>query len=107
MGPFERTFSAIGHDLLGHFGSDKSYASLQDSYYWPNMCQDLENAYIPTCIECQQNKGLMSKLKGPLHPLAVPDVHGDSVCLDFMGPLPEDEGFNCILTMTDCLGSDM
>jgi Integrase zinc binding domain len=37
------------HDTLGHFGFDKSYESLQGSYYWPNMCHDLENAYIPSC----------------------------------------------------------
>ncbi len=27
--------------------------------------------------------------------------------MDFVGPLPEDDGFNCILTITDRLGSDM
>ena len=43
---------------------------------------------------------------GPLHPLPIPDKHGDSVALDFVGPLPEDDGYNCILTMTDHLGSD-
>jgi hypothetical protein len=47
------------------------------------------------------------KVKGPLHPLPIPDAHGDSVCLDFVGPLPEDEGHNCILTLTNRLGSDI
>ena len=37
----------LTHDTLGHFGFDKSYESLHGSYYWPNMHQDLENAYIP------------------------------------------------------------
>jgi hypothetical protein len=27
--------------------------------------------------------------------------------MDFMGPLPEDNGFNCILTMTDRLNADI
>ena len=27
--------------------------------------------------------------------------------IDFIGPLPEDEGFNCIVTMTDRAGSDI
>ena len=27
--------------------------------------------------------------------------------IDFIGPLPIDENYNCILTMTDCLGSDV
>jgi Integrase zinc binding domain len=25
------------HDVLGHFGTNKSYATLQDAYYWLNM----------------------------------------------------------------------
>lgn len=43
----------LAHDSLGHFGSDKSYGSIRESYYWSNMRHDLENAYIPGCIECQ------------------------------------------------------
>jgi hypothetical protein len=27
--------------------------------------------------------------------------------MDFIGPLPLDDSFNCILSMTDCLGSDI
>jgi RNase H-like domain found in reverse transcriptase/Integrase zinc binding domain len=43
----------LAHDTLGHFGFDKSYEALRGSYYWPNMRQDLEKAYIPSCSECQ------------------------------------------------------
>ena len=31
------TLFHLAHDTLGHFGADKSYASLRDVYYWPNM----------------------------------------------------------------------
>jgi hypothetical protein len=27
----------LAHDHLGHFGGDKTYASLRDEFYWPNM----------------------------------------------------------------------
>ena len=27
----------LAHDNSGHFGADKSYATLRDTYYWPNM----------------------------------------------------------------------
>jgi hypothetical protein len=37
----------LAHDMLGHFGADKLYATLWDSYNWPNMRRDLEQAYIP------------------------------------------------------------
>jgi len=97
----------LAHDSMGHFGTDKAYANLRESYYWPNMRRDLENAYVPGCVDCQRNKSQTSKPQGPLHPLRVPDERGSSVAMDFVGPLPEDEGFNCILTMTDRLGSDI
>ena len=96
----------LTHDTLGHFDTDKSYMNLWDAYYWPIMQMDLEKLYVPSCSDCQHNKFHTTKPSGPLHPLPIPDKHGDSVALDFIGPLPEDDGYNCILTMTNCLGSD-
>ena len=97
----------LAHDVLGHFGFDKSYPSLRNSYYWPNMRRDLEMAYIPSCVECQRNKDRTTKPTGPLHPLPVPDARFDTVALDFIGPLPEEDGFNSVLTITDTLGADI
>jgi hypothetical protein len=97
----------LAHDILGHFGFAKLYGSLRDSFYWPNMRRDLELAYIPACPDCQRNKPSTTKPMGPLHPLPIPDQRGDSVAIDFIGPLPEDEGFNCIVTFTDRLNSDI
>jgi hypothetical protein len=97
----------LAHDASGHFGADKSYATLRDAYYWPNMRRDLEKAYIPSCTECLRNKSATRKPTGPLHPLPIPDDRGDSVAMDFIGPLPIDENFDCILSMTDRLGSDI
>jgi hypothetical protein len=34
----------------------------------------------------------------------VPEQKGDSVAIDFIGPLPTDGSFDCILMMTDQLG---
>lgn len=39
--------------------------------------------------------------------MPIPDQCGDSVAMDFISPLPEDNGINCILTMTDRLNSDI
>jgi hypothetical protein len=71
------------------------------------MQRDLVNAYVPSCSECQRNKGQTSKAAGPLHPLPVPDKCFESVAIDFIGPLPKDDGFNAIVTMTDRLGADI
>ena len=73
----------LAHDVLGHFGFEKSYGSLKDSYYWPNMRKDLEDAYIPSCEACQQNKSKTHKPTGPLHPNPVPDGRFESITIDF------------------------
>jgi len=97
----------LAHDNSGHFGADKLYATLHDAYYWPNMRWDLEKSYIPSCNDCLHNKSSTSKPTGQLHPLLIPDEHGDSVVMDFIRPPPIDEGCDCILTMTDHLGSNI
>jgi transposase InsO family protein len=101
------TLFRIAHDKLGHFGTTKTYDALRDSFYWPNMRRDLEQAYIPSCADCQRNKSSTTKPMGPLHPLPVPDRRCDSVAIDFIGPLPLDGTFDCIATFTDRLGSDV
>ncbi|GLB33343.1 putative retrotransposable element tf2 155 kda protein type 1-like [Lyophyllum shimeji] len=102
----ENLFRAA-HDNLGHFGGEKSYASLCESFYWPNMCRDLMRAYVPTCAECQRNKSTTQKPTGPLHPLPIPDSCFSSVTLDFVGPLPEDDSFDQLYTMTCRTGADI
>lgn len=101
------TLFRLAHDDLGHFGADKSYAALRQSFYWPNMRRDLEDSYIPACPECARNKSRTTKPAGPLHPLPTPDKRGDSVAMDFIGPLPLEQGFDGILTITDRLGADI
>ncbi|THG92770.1 hypothetical protein EW026_g8249 [Hermanssonia centrifuga] len=97
----------LAHDTLGHWGSEKSYAAIRASYYWPHMRKELESIYVPACESCQRNKSGTKRPTGPLHPLPVPDSRCDSVAMDFVGPLPEDDSHNCILTITDRLGSDL
>ncbi len=53
------------------------------------------------------NKSPIMKPSGPLHPLPIPDNHGNSIAIDFIGPLPLDSGFNCIATFMDCLCFDI
>lgn len=102
----EHLFHAA-HDAAGHFGADKSYALLHGSYYWPHMRKDLMESYIPSCTECMRNKSKTTATAGPLHPLPVLDKRGDSVAIDFIGPLPEDSGYNMLISMTDRLNSDI
>ena len=94
----------LAHDNLGHFGGNKSYHALWNDFYWPNMWHDLINTYNSSCTECQPDKNRTSKSAGPLHPLPIPDKHFELVAIDFIGPLPKDDGFDAIVTMTNRLG---
>jgi len=71
------------------------------------MRWDLEQGYVSSRPDCQQNKSSTNKPYGPLHPLPIPDQHGDSVTINFIGLLPEDDGKNSIIMFTNCLGSDI
>jgi len=71
------------------------------------MHRDLEESYIPACPDCARNKGRTTKPAGPLHPLPVPDGQGDSIAIDFIGPLPTEQGYDGIMTITDHLGADI
>ena len=106
-GNLRETLFMLAHDVTSHFGFYKTYGSLRNSYYWPNMQRDLEQGYVPSCPECQRNKSSTIKPYGPLHPLPIPDQWGDSVAIDFIGPLPEDDGKNSIIIFTNRLGSDI
>lgn len=77
----------LAHDALGHFGGDKLYPVLCDCYYWPRMRKDLDQGYIPSCIDCQHNKSHTTKPAGPLHPLPIPEgcCDCDSIAIDFVG----------------------
>jgi Integrase zinc binding domain len=107
VGSLREDLFRLAHNSLGHFGFEKSYVFLRDAYYWPNMCKDLQEAYLPACVDCQRNKDPTLKLTGPLHPLPIPDQRGDSIAIDFIGPCPTDDGFDGIVTITDCLGADI
>ena len=71
------------------------------------MRKDLEEGYIPSFVECSQNKSSTSKPTGALHPLPVPDDRCQSISMDFIGPLPLYQGHDCILTISDRLSSDI
>jgi len=107
VGNIRENLFCLAHDTSGHFSADKSYASLHDAYYWPNMHHNLKQAYVPACTDCQHNKSCTKKPASPLHPLPIPDMHGDSIAMDFIRPLPPDNGFDSILSITDCLHSDI
>ena len=106
-GPLQEDLFHLAHNNLGHFGFKKSYKALQHDYYWPNMHKDLSKTYILACVDCQCNRGHTTKLVSPLHPLPVLDQCSNSITIDFIDPCLQDDGFDCIITITNQLGVDI
>ncbi|KAG1664303.1 hypothetical protein FOA52_005701 [Chlamydomonas sp. UWO 241] len=93
------------HDgpLSGHFGRDKTYSRLCQSYYWPRMRAEVED-YCRSCPSCQTIKPSQQKQMGLHKPLQLPDQPGQSASMDLIVGLPRPQsGKTAILVIVDRL----
>jgi hypothetical protein len=64
-------------------------------YYWPQQ-QQYVNRYIDYCNTCKHIKPIKHAPFGLLQPLQIPERLWESISMDFMTGLPEEEGSNTI-----------
>ncbi|KAK2966295.1 hypothetical protein RJ640_018106 [Escallonia rubra] len=90
------------HDTpwAGHPGQRRTYALVEASYYWPQMKDEVE-AYVKTCLVCQQDKVENQLPAGLLEPLPIPAHPWESVSMDFITCLPRSEGCGSIMVVVD------
>ncbi|KAG6506505.1 hypothetical protein ZIOFF_031829 [Zingiber officinale] len=90
------------HDPLwaGHPGVERMLALLGRSYIWPKMENDVE-AYVKTCLVCQQDKTERKKEAGLLQPLPIPEKPWVSVSMDFISGFPKVDGMSSIMVVVD------
>jgi len=81
------------HEILGHFGDQRTCEYVQRWYWWPTMVKDTR-IFCRTCGKCQRAKTPNTKPAGKLHPLPIPARPWDSIGMDFVGPFPENNGMN-------------
>ena len=94
------------HNIIGHFGQFKTSQYIRRYFWWQSMPHDIE-LYCKTCSTCVTSKDTNSKLTGLLHSLPIPDRPGQSIRLDFMGPLPKSNDFDYLLVVIDWLTSQV
>ncbi|TXG73103.1 hypothetical protein EZV62_001682 [Acer yangbiense] len=82
-----------------HPGMTRTLA-LQNSYYWPQMRDDVD-AYVQTCLVCQQDKVEQQRPTGLLEPLPIAGRPWESVSMDFISALPTSEGCGSIMVVID------
>ena len=81
---------AQAHEILGHFGPQKTAEYIRRHYWWPRIGQDVEQ-YCKTCLICQTTKSSNQKVPGLLHSLPIPTRPWGSIAMDFVGPFPESD----------------
>lgn len=84
----------------GHPGVNRTLALLEDRFYWPDMRNDIE-AYVKTCLVCQQDKLEQRKPGGQLEPLPIPSRPWESISMDFIMALPKSDGCQTLLVVVD------
>lgn len=93
------------HDILGHFGRDKTLGVLQKQFLvtWRGIRNDV-HAYCRACKACQAAKSLTTAPQGKLMPLPIPTRNWERVSMDFMGAFPVSvRGNNEVIVWVDHL----
>ena len=90
------------HDTTwaGHPGQQRTLALLERAFYWPQMRDDVD-AYVRTCLICQQDKPINQRPGGLLEPLPVPSRPWECITMDFIVSLPKAQGCSSIYVVVD------
>jgi hypothetical protein len=81
------------HQVVGHFGSQRTSDYVRRWYWWPRIHSDIEK-YCRSCEMCARSKGECRAPAGKLHPLPIATRPWESIGTDFIGPFLEVDGFN-------------
>jgi hypothetical protein len=68
--------------LAGHFGHEKTFAKLSESYFWPGMHAKVKR-FVDRCRICQHLKGQKQNV-GFYQPLPIPERPWEAISMDFM-----------------------
>ena len=71
-----------------HFGTDKTYASLKERFFWPNM-YEYTRIFVTSCLTCQKVKCNTRPAKAPLLPMCIPEKPMNFICID-VAFMPKD-----------------
>ena len=95
---------SLFHDstTAGHPGTCRTKLAVEKDFWWPSMNKHIQE-YVKGCATCQSTKPRTNQAKPPLYP--IPPEHYETpfgtIALDFITKLPESNGYDTILTITD------
>ena len=74
------------HNEFGHFGADKTYAILQESYWFPEMKTKIR-AHIQNCLKCISFSKPSGRIEGFVHGIPKGNVPFELIHIDHLGPI--------------------
>jgi hypothetical protein len=88
------------HDMpiTGHLGRFKTQELITRTYWWPGIRRNVMH-YVEGCQACQRVKYTRQSPHARLQPNEVPTRPFEVISMDFVGPLPECQGFNMVLNV--------
>ena len=97
------------HDsgIAGHWGRHRTQELVARNFWWPKTIaegrswQEDVAAYVASCQRCQLAKADRHSKAKKLLPMPTGIRPWEEIAMDFVGELPESEGFNAILVITD------
>jgi len=90
------------HDsqVAGHWGRHRTQELISRNFVWDKWQEDVAR-YVAGCAKCQKAKADRHSRQTKLVPMPTGERPFEEIAMDFVGELPESEGFNAILVITD------
>ena len=101
---YRKTVLTAMHDNLGHLGVQCTYNIIWQSYYWPQLYNDVSK-YCEECEPCQWQ--MLQREKQPMQTSSEPKYPFQKIAIDLVGPInfQSYDGNQYILTCMDMLTS--
>ena len=90
------------HDskIAGYWGKHQTRELVFQNFVWKNWTESMD-AWVASCGKCQRAKADWHSKKTKLTPMLTGTMPFEDIVMDFIGELPESEGHNAILVVTD------
>ena len=90
------------HILSGHFGQNKTLASVRCEYTWPGL-RNFIIKFCKSCTTCMCSKSQCHRPYGLLKQLPIPEQPWNSILMDLIEQLLKSSGYTAILVVVDRL----
>lgn len=86
----------------GHGGESRTYELVRRVFFWEGL-YDSAKQFVRNCHTCRSTKPVLKRPAGLLKPLPAPEAVWKHISVDFVGPLPESQGYDTIMVVVDRL----